>query len=192
MLNTNKLNKDIVFKKQLRGADFIFHSTWGLFSPKDLDEGSKLLIDNLDVNPTDISLDLGCGYGAIGITIAKLSPKGFVHLIDKDFVAVEYAKKNTRWNKLVNCDTYLSNGFSNVPNIQFNNIVSNIPAKVGKELYWIIIKDAKKHLKKDGKLYFVFISGLKKFFKRNFNKVFGNYTHIASSKTYTVAYAIKK
>lgn len=192
MLSANKLKKDIVFQKELRGFDFTFHSTWGLFSPKNIDEGTELLINNIDVKSKDISLDLGCGYGAIGLTIAKLSPQGSVHLIDKDFVAVDYAKKNTQINKINNCQIYLSNGFNNVPEIKFDNIVSNIPAKTGKEFYWIMMYDAKKYLKINGKFYLVYISGLKEFFKRNFREIFGNYKTIVSSKTYTIGYAIKK
>lgn len=185
------LKRDIVFQKELRGFNFTFHSTWGLFSPKTIDEGTEFLIENLSVKPTDISLDLGCGYGAIGLTTAKLSPQGFVHMVDKDFVAIDYSKKNANINFINNCDIYLSNAFGNVPDIKFDNIVANIPAKTGKELYWIIIEDAKKHLKPGGKLYFVFISGLNEFFKRNFKEIFGNYNRVATNGTHTVAMAIK-
>lgn len=184
------LKSDVVFQKELRGNKFIFHSTWGLFSPKAIDEGTELLIENIPIKSTDISLDLGCGYGPIGLTIAKLSPQGFVHMVDKDFVAIDYSKKNANINVINNCDIYLSNAFSNVPDIKFDNIVANIPAKTGKELYWIIMEDSKKHLKPGGKLYFVFISGLKEFFKRNFKDFFGNYNRVAADGTYTVAVAI--
>lgn len=184
------LKKDIVFQKNLRGFNFTFHSTWGLFSSKGVDEGTELLINNVEVKPQGISLDLGCSYGAVGLVIAKLSPQGLVHLVDKDFVAVDYAKKNADINKISNCKIYLSNGFSNISDIKFDNIVSNIPAKTGKELYWIFMEDAKEHLKPGGRLYFVFISGLKEFFKRNLKEIFGNYTSIATSKTYIVGLAI--
>ncbi|MBI3385112.1 class I SAM-dependent methyltransferase [Candidatus Gottesmanbacteria bacterium] len=184
------LKSDIVFQKNLRGFNFTFHSTWGLFSPKNIDEGTELLINNIDVKPDDVSLDLGCGYGAAGIVIAKLSPEGVVHMVDKDFVAIDYANKNIAVNNINNCKIYLSNGFSNVSDIKFDNIVCNVPAKTGKELYWIMMEDAKKHLKPEGKLYFVFISGLKEFFKRNFKEIFGNYTTVVASKTYTVGLGV--
>ena len=127
----NKLREDIVFEAALRENSFIFHSTWGLFSPTEIDEGSRLLLDHLEVRPGDISLDMGCGYGALGIPIAKLSPAGEIHMVDKDFVAVEYAKKNAEANGVKNCKVYLSNGFSKVPDMKFDLIVSNLPAKVG-------------------------------------------------------------
>lgn len=187
--NTN-LKSDIVFQKELRGYKLTFHSTWGLFSPKTIDEGTEFLIENIYVKSTDISLDLGCGYGAIGLTIAKLSPQGFVHMVDKDFVAIDFSKENAEVNLINNCNIYLSNAFSHISDIKFDNIVANVPAKTGKELYYIFMEDAKKHLKPNGKLYFVFISGLKEFFKRNFKEIFGNYKQVATSKTYTVAMAV--
>lgn len=187
-----RFQKNIVFRKQLKGFDFTFHTTWGLFSPKDIDEGTELLINNIEVNPQDTILDLGCGYGAIGVTLANLCPHGKVHMVDKDFVAVEYAKKNAELNNVENTEVYLSNGFSNVQEMNFDLVVSNVPAKVGKELYWIMMNDAKNHLKIGGKIYFVFISGLKEYFKRNFREIFGNYAQVAQSKTYTVALAVKE
>lgn len=189
--NINQLKKDIIIQKNLRGYDLIFHSTWGLFSPEHIDEGTELLIKNMEVKPSDVTLDLGCGYGAIGLTLAKLSPQGTVHLIDKDFVAIEYAKKNANLNKITNIETYLSNAFNQVPSIQFDTIMSNLPAKVSKELFWIIMEEAKQHLKPSGQLVVVTISGLKEFIKRNFKEVFGNYEKLAQGKTYTVARAVK-
>ncbi len=186
-----KLKQDIVIQKDLGGHQLIFHTTWGLFSPKEIDEGTKMLINEVVVGKTDISLDLGCGYGALGLAIAKQSPDGRVHLVDKDYVAIEYTKKNAQLNGLNNCEIYLSNGFSSVPPIKFNTIVSNLPAKVGKELFYIFLNDAKEHLEKDGKLYVVTISGLKDYIKNNFEGVFGNYEKLEQNRHYTVAVATK-
>ncbi len=188
----HQLRQDIVFETHLRGHDFVFHSTWGLFSPTAIDEGSLMLINQTAVKPTDISLEIGCGYGPIGLTIARLTPQGKVHLVDKDFVAVEYAQKNAHENGIKNCDIYLSNAFSHVPDLEFDNIVSNLPAKVGNELLYLIINDAKSHLKKGGKFYVVVIAGLKEYIKRNFKAVFGNYKKLKQGKTYLVAMAVKE
>lgn len=187
----HKLRQDIVFRKTIRSNDLSFHTTWGLFSPKDIDEGTEMLINKISIRQNDNSLDLGCGYGALGLAIAKLSPNGNVHLVDKDYIAIEYAKKNATANNLTNCEVYLSNGFSNVPRMKFDNIVSNLPAKVGKELFYIFLNDAKEHLVDGGKLYVVTISGLKDYIKRNFKEVFGNYEKLDQNKHYTVAIATK-
>lgn len=193
MLHTtdlNELKKDIVFDAMLRGRKMRFHSTWGLFNPTDIDEGSRLLIEEIEVKPTDAILDLGCGYGAIGIALAPEVPQGVVHMVDKDFVAVEYTRKNAAINHPGNSKVYLSNGFSHVPaGEKFDVIVSNLPAKVGKELLYIIIKEAKQHLKPDGTLYVVTISGLKEYIKRQFKDVFGNYKKVKQAKTYVVSMA---
>ena len=178
--------QDIRINITLRGFPLTFYSTWGLFSPREIDEGSALLIDNVEVASSDKLLDIGCGWGVIGLTLAKLASQGKVHLIDKDYVAIDYAKKNARINHIDNCEIYLSNGFSNVPDVQFDTIVSNLPAKVGKELFWIILHDAKTHLRPGGKLYVVTISGLKEFIKRNFKEIIGNYEKVAQNKTYSV------
>ncbi len=188
-----ELKADLVFQAALRGHALTFHSTWGLFSPKAIDEGTGLLINYLDVAPTATVLDLGCGYGPLGLTIAKMAPQGHVHLVDKDFVAVDFARKNAELNHLTNATAYLSNGFDQVPAGQtFDAVVSNVPAKIGTELLSIFLHDAYDHLNPGGRLYIVTISGLKDYMKRHLTDVFGNYDKLKQSKTYTAALAVKR
>lgn len=184
------LKQDIIFDATLRGMRFKFHSTWGLFNPKDIDEGTKLLIEQVEVQPSDTILDIGCGYGAIGLALASMAPNGTTHMVDKDFVAVQYAQKNAAANHVKNSNIYLSNGLSQVPkDVQFDLIVSNLPAKVGKELLFIMLNDAKAALNPGGKIYVVTISGLKDYIKREFKEIFGNFKKIKQSKTYVVSMA---
>lgn len=185
------LRKDIVFDATLRGLPFTFHSTWGVFSPRDIDEGSRLLLDHLEVSPANDCFDLGCGYGPIGLTLARLAPQGQTVLVDKDFVAVEYARKNAELNQVSNATAMLSNGFDQVGDHRFDLITSNIPAKVGKELLYILLYDAYLHLNPGGRLYVVTITGLRRFIQRAFDEVFGNYEKVKQGKTYTVAMAQK-
>ncbi|MCK4235440.1 class I SAM-dependent methyltransferase [candidate division WOR-3 bacterium] len=191
-MDIKKLKKDIIFSESLRGFEFIFHSTWGLFSPRRVDEGSKLLINHMEIANDDDCLDLGCGYGAIGLAMAKCAPEGLIYLVDKDHVAVEFSKRNTRLNSIENCKVFLSNGFSDIKKRNFNIIASNLPSNVGKELLYIMLYEAKKHLSKGGKLYLVTISGLREFIKRNLLEVFYNYKKVKQGRIYTVALAIKK
>jgi len=138
-------------------------------------------------------LDLGSGYGPLGITLAKLAPAGQVHLVDKDFIAVEFSAKNAEVNRLTNVKSYLSNGFSAVPKAQkFDLIVSNVPAKIGTELLTIFLSDAHAHLNPGGRLYIVTVSGLKEYMKRHLTLIFGNYDKLKQSKTYTAAVAQKQ
>ena len=182
-------SREVEFRTELRGLPLTFSATWGLFSPKAIDAGTQLLIEHLDIQENDTCLDLGCGYGAIGITLAKCVQTATVYMVDKDFVAVDYALQNVQQNRLQNCHVLLSNGFSHLPDVQFDLIVSNLPANVGKELLQIFLTDAKQHLKPDGRLYVVTISGLRAFIKRNFLSIFGNYQKIKQRHTHTVAMA---
>jgi 16S rRNA G1207 methylase RsmC len=186
-----RLKRDIVFEATLRGRRLVLHSTWGLFSPRAIDEGSGLLIRHIDVGPADVTLDLGCGYGAIGLAIAAACPSGKVHMVDKDYVAVRYARDNARRNGLDNCEVYLSNAFSEVPDMRFDNVVSNLPAKVGKELLTIILHDARACLKPGGQLCVVTVNGLRKFIRRNFEQFFGNYRKLKQGPHHTVGLAVR-
>jgi len=192
-MTISELKQDIVFSATLRGQHLTFHSTWGLFSPKAIDEGTGLLLDQLDIAPNATVLDLGCGYGPLGLAMAKLAPQGHIHLVDKDFVAVEFTRKNAQVNHLTNTSTYLSNGFDQVPaGVMFDAVISNVPAKIGGELLSIFLHDAHGRLKPGGKLYIVTISGLKDYMKRHLIEVFGNYDKLKQSKIYTAALAVKR
>ena len=169
-----------------------FYTTWGLFSPRAIDDGSRLLLDFLELETNDNCLDLGCGYGVLGLCMAKMAPDGHTLMVDKDFVAVDYAEKNRVHNRIDNASCILSNGFDQIPQQQFDVIVSNIPAKVGKEMLYIYLFDALEYLKPGGSFYIVTITGLRQFFKRGFNEVFGHYEKIKQGKTYTVARGIKQ
>jgi 16S rRNA G1207 methylase RsmC len=188
----DKLRQDIIVKDTLRGHNLQFHTTWGLFSPKGIDEGSRLLLDHIEVNRDDNTLDLGCGYGPLGLTLAKLAPEGTSTLVDKDFVAVEYSQKNAQLNKINNTNIFLSNGFDQVERSDFDLIVSNLPAKTGKELYYLYFYDALARMNPGARFYVVTISGLRKFIAKAFDEVFGNYKKLKQGKTYTVAMARKE
>jgi len=185
------VRKDIVFDATLRDLPFTFHSTWGVFSPREIDEGSRLLLDHVEVNLTDDCFDLGCGYGPLGLTLARLAPQGETLLVDKDFVAVEYARKNAENNRVSNATAMLSNGFDQVGERRFDLVVSNIPAKVGKEMLYILLYDAYQHLNPGGRICVVTITGLRRFIARAFDEVFGNYEKVKQGKSYTVALAHK-
>jgi len=196
MTNTEEITqwrRDIKFKFQQDDVELDLVTTWGIFSPKEIDSGSKLLLDNLEnIEENFDCLDLGCGYGILGLYVAKKCPNGQVDLVDRDYIAVEYSKKNAERNKLNNTNVYLSNGLSEVPTDKlFDLIVCNVPAKIGRELTEILLFDAYKHLKPEGKIYIVGIIGLKEFIKRNLNQYFGNYKKVAMNQHYYLASAQK-
>ena len=185
-----KLRQDLNIEANLLGNSMQFNTTWGLFSPRGIDEGTLMLLDHLDVATDETALDFGCGYGPLGLAIAKAAPKGSVQLIDKDFVAIDYTNKNAQANVLSNAKGYLSNALAHVPTDQsFSLIVSNLPAKTGNELYWLAFNDAKQRMKPGGKIVVVTINGLRAYMKRSFTDIFGNYKKLKQGKTYTISQA---
>jgi len=184
-----QLRQDLVIQDTLNGFPLNFHTSWGIFSPKAIDDGSKLLLDYIEVKETDDTLDLGCGYGPLGLTLAKMAPLGTSVLVDKDFMAVDFTKKNASLNQINNAEIFLSNGFDQVGRRQFDVIVSNLPAKTGKELYYLYFYDAWMRMNPGAKFYVVTINGLRKFVARAFKEVFGNYKKLKQGKVYTVAVA---
>jgi len=188
----DELKQDLHIEANLAGKDLKFATTWGIFSPREIDSGTDLFLKYLEIKPNDIALDIGCGYGPIGLAIAANAPHGSVHMVDKDFVAVDFANKNAKLNGLNNAQAYLSNGLSNVPkNIQFTTVVSNIPAKVGKEMLSILLHDVHQQLAPGGQFVVVTINGLRQYMKRNFMEVFGNYEKVKQGKDYTISRCVK-
>lgn len=192
-LDISQLKADIQFSETLKEHKLHFKTTWGIFSPREIDAGTHLLLKHLDIKEDEVALDLGCGYGPIGLTIAACAPNGQVHMVDKDFMAVEYANRNAELNGLNHAKAYLSNGLSNVPKeIQFTTVVSNVPAKVGKEMLSIMLHDIHAQLAPGGQFVVVTINGLRDYMKRNFNEVFGNYEKVKQGKDYTISRAVKE
>lgn len=188
----NALRREIVFTEMLKGERLTFHTTWGLFSPRAIDQGSRMLLEHLEVRPDDRAIDLGCGYGPLGLTVARLARRGHCLLVDKDFVAVEFATKNAALNRISNIDVQLSDGLKHVGEKNFTLAVTNLPAKTSNEHYYLFFQDIHDHLEPGGRFYIVVISGLRNFIKRALHEVFGNYKKLKQGKSYTVAMAIKE
>ena len=188
----SNLRRDIQFSAELGGRRLSLLSTWGLFSPREIDEGTRLLLAHAEVGAEDDCLDLGCGYGPIGLALAVMAHRGRTLLLDKDFVAVDYANRNACSNGLTNAEALLSNGFDQVERGRlFDVIASNVPAKVGKELLAILLHDAHARLRPGGRIYLVTVNGLRQYIKRNLTEVFGNYDKLKQGSHYTVALARK-
>lgn len=185
-----KLKQNLIINSNLLGFDLELQTKWGVFSPKAIDEGTLLLLKYLDIQESDNCLDLGCGYGPIGLSVAKIASS--VEMVDKDFVAIDLSNLNAKHNNLTNAKAYLSDGFSNVESSEFSQIISNVPAKVGREQLSIMLYDAYDKMATGGKITFVTINGLRNFVKDNFKSVFGNYKKLKQGAKYTISQAIKE
>ena len=186
-----KIRQPLELTTELNGESFSFETSYGVFSPKEIDDGTRLLLNYLKVEEHYDWLDLGCGYGPIGIWMARKAPQGRTILLDKDFVAVEHVKENLKRNHITNAEAMLSNGMSSLKEQKFDLIVSNIPAKVGNEMLYLFMYDAFYHLKPGGKFVVVTVNGLRHFCKRTFNEIFANYKKEKQGQAYTISSASK-
>ena len=156
---------DVYFKKEIiypfEGEKFKFDVGNTLFSTFDLDHGTDVLLRTIAPNNPKSILDIGCGYGPIGIVLAKKNPQAQVTMIDKDLLAVRYAELNIEKNTINNANVLGSVGMEQIMDKTFDLIVSNIPAKIGDEA---IIQDfiliPFEHLNPGGELWIVIINAL--------------------------------
>jgi 16S rRNA G1207 methylase RsmC len=141
-----------------------FMVSQNLFSSQVIDYGTQRLLRTLlfeNVNNFNKALDLGCGYGPIGIILKKINPKSEVQMVDSDALAIEYTKANAELNDASqNLTAYGSLGYDSVKDTNFDLIVSNIPAKVGEKVLSHMIKDAGAHLTNDGRVIIVVIDSI--------------------------------
>jgi 16S rRNA (guanine1207-N2)-methyltransferase len=134
-------------------ANFIFNTDHGVFSKDGLDFGTRLLIESIPISEISGNvLDLGCGYGPIGISIAKLT-SAKVDMIDINKRAVHLAKMNIIENK-VSADAFVSDGYSEVNN-KYDYIITNPPIRIGKVNLYNLLIGAKDYLKENGIIYLV-------------------------------------
>lgn len=150
--DTLKSNEKEVLIK-IRGKSFSFLTDHGVFSKQGLDFGSRLLIEVVLDQEENKMLDVGCGYGPLGIIYKSFFPKSNVSMIDINERAIKLSQKNATKNK-ASVNVFFSDGFSEV-NDEFNLIISNPPIRAGKDVVYSIFEGAKNHLIAGGLFYFV-------------------------------------
>ena len=156
---------DVYFKKEIsysfEGEEFKFDVASTLFSTFDLDHGTDILIRAITFNKAKSILDLGCGYGPLGIILAKKNPKAKVILLDRDLLAVRYSEYNIKKNSINNAVAKVGLGVEEVKEDKFDLIVSNVPAKIGDEaIAREFILDPYKLLNPGGEYWIVVVSAL--------------------------------
>jgi len=158
-------------KAKIFGNDLEFNTAPSVFSKSKPDFGSLCLINNSIIKGR--VLDLGCGYGLVGIAIAKQFTDVSVVMSDINKRALRLARMNVKLNK-VKADVIESDMFSKL-NEKFDTIICNPPQKAGKEVCLRIISESKEHLTEDGLLQIVarHNKGGKELMKK-MKEVFGN------------------
>lgn len=177
---------------QLRGREYTFTSDYGVFSKNEIDYGSRVLIgEYIEPRISGSVLDLGCGYGPIGITIADTYPDRHVVLADLNKRAVDLARRNAIQNRLENIECVESDRFSNLANYTFASIVTNPPIRAGKKVVHAMIEESKPALEKNGELWLVIQKkqGAPSA-KEKIMNIFGNVEVITRDKGYFIFKAI--
>jgi 16S rRNA (guanine1207-N2)-methyltransferase len=141
----------------LRGAKFSFNTDAGVFSKNDIDFGSKLLIEVLEVGGSERKvLDVGCGYGPIGLNIARILPNATVHMVDVNERAIQLSMANAIENSITNTVIYESYLLENIESgVAFDLIVSNPPIRAGKQVIFNLYEQAHQKLNPGGSLWIV-------------------------------------
>lgn len=149
----NLVSEIKTFSINIKGNIFVFNTDNGVFSKGELDFGTNLLIKNvLKHGVSGNILDLGCGYGAIGIILGKLNNCD-VTMSDINNRAIHLSKMNAKKNN-VTANIINSDGYENIEG-SFNYIISNPPIRVGKKKLYELLLNSKDHLKENGKLIIV-------------------------------------
>lgn len=147
----NKLKKIAL---NSNGILYRFYTDSGVFSKDKVDFGSQLLIETFETNKEKGKfLDLGCGYGPIGIIFKKTHPKWDVHQTDINEKAIELTIQNNNLNN-TNNKCYYSEGFNEIVDL-FDVILLNPPIRIGKQNVFALYEDAFKHLVDGGEFWIV-------------------------------------
>ncbi|MEW9672307.1 class I SAM-dependent methyltransferase [Ammoniphilus sp. 3BR4] len=181
------------FSFDLRGFSLKFRTDAGVFSRERIDYGSVLLIEEMEIGMKDDVLDMGCGYGPIGLAAAKLASEGKVWMADVNERAVALAKENALRNNIHNVEIIQSFLFENLPDQKFDVILTNPPIRAGKQTVHQIFEDAYAHLKENGALWIVIQkkqgapSAMNKL-----NKMYQQVQKVTQDKGYWIIKALKK
>lgn len=164
-----------------------------LFSPKNLDTGTRLLLNTIEKKSLKFktALDWGCGWGAISITLAKLNPNAQITAIDSDIAAISTTKKNIEINNTANVEVIASHGFDEITDKKFELICSNPPTHRGRKVVEDMITQSFEQLSQDGVLAIVVEARLKPWVARQITEVFGSYKIIKRGPKHVVLFGYK-
>lgn len=186
-----KNRKDLSFRFSCFNLTFV--SDNGVFCKDYIDEGSIVLLEVLNKNSLGKKiLDVGCGYGTIGITLKKCFPESKIDMVEINPRAKELAEINAKRN---NCDVRIieSDIYSNVTDCDYTDIVTNPPIRAGKKVIYRIFEEAYNHMVDGGNLWIVIrknhgAQSAKKFIE----SIFGNCEIIRKDKGYYILRSQKK
>ena len=176
----------------IKDRTYTFTTSSGVFSKHGIDFGTKLLIEQFTLPEVDGDLlDLGCGYGPIGIILADQYRDRNIWMVDINERAVLLAKQNAEQNG-VEVTVRESDGFTNIMDQAFAAIITNPPIRAGKKVIFHLFEESKSHLVDGGELWLVVqkkqgAPSVVKFL----NEIFSKVDTIERKKGYHIIRAIK-
>ena len=167
------MDKDVYFKQIVAfrawKRSLHFRISQDLFSSHDIDLGTKFLLRTIVEaqyeKPKKI-LDIGCGYGPIGLTLKSIFENSMVHMVDRDALAADYSHQNAMLNGLTDIDVYGGLGYDDLKATDFDLIVSNIPGKAGESVISYLLKESVYYLVRNGVVAVVVVTPLKQLIEK--------------------------
>ena len=182
-----------LIRTRLRGVPFEFATSSSVFSKKRVDTGTRLLVETMLLPKTGDVLDVGCGYGAVGIAAAAFNPNLKVLLTDVNMRAVRLAKENVERNRIANAEVRWGYLYEPVEELSFDCILSNPPVSAGMETVKAVITEAPKVMAPRGTLQMVVRSKISgKLLPAVLEAAFGNCAVLARGSGYRVLVAEKR
>ncbi len=181
-----------LIKACLCGRQFEFVTASSVFSKKRVDPGTRLLIESMLLPDRGDALDIGCGYGAVGIAAAAQKPTLHVVMTDVNMRAVRLARENIGRNRVANAEVCFGCLYEPVEGSEFDVVLSNPPVSAGMDIVKAIITQAPKVMAPKATLQMVVRSKIGgKALPALFEAVFGNCRVLARQSGYRVLIAEK-
>ena len=189
--NTDLKSEQSQFIFRFHKYVLFFTSDYGVFSKSMIDNGSRVLLDNIEITNEKTLLDVGCGYGTFGICLNKVYSHLNVDMVDVNDRALELAKLNAK-NNNIHANIYKSFIYENVQG-SYDVIVTNPPVRAGKEVVTTILQESIEHLNENGSLWVI----LQKkqgapSTKKKMEEVFGNCEIVKRDKGYYLLHSVKR
>jgi 16S rRNA (guanine1207-N2)-methyltransferase len=182
-----------LIRTYLREKPFEFLTASGVFSRRRVDAGTRLLIESMLLPRSGCALDVGCGYGAIGIAAAAFNPRLHVILVDVNSRAVWLARKNVEKNLVNNAEVRRGRLYAPVKDLTFDCVLSNPPVSAGLEIVKAMIVEAPKRMACGGVFEMVVKSKVgSKRLRTVFEEAFGNVEVLARESGYRVLMSRKQ
>ncbi len=161
----------MLIKESICGQEIVLETGTYYFSPLSIDKGTLFMLSKVEATPSDKVLDLGCGYGVVGIYIAKLIGDEHVVMSDVSDEAVVLTKNNLQLNGLTDIRVLQSDGLKNIPDNDFTLILSNPPYHTDFSVAKSFIEESFRKLIIGGKL--IMVTKRRDWYKNKITAVFG-------------------